>query len=56
MAPLGGEKPSCDCGCVKPGPGLNWAPGLLSDIAHDLVKDAKVLGVFPLFRVTRETP
>lgn len=29
--------------------------GFLWDIAHDLVKDAKVLGVFPLFRVTRET-
>lgn len=54
VAPLGGEKPSY--GCVRPGPGLKWVPGLLSDIAHDLVKDAKVLGVFPLFRVTRETP
>lgn len=54
MALLAGEKPSY--GCVKPGPGLNWFPGVLSDIAHDLVKDAKVLGVFPLFWVTRETP
>lgn len=41
---------------VKPGPALNCSPGLLSDVAHDLVKDGKVLGVFPLFRVTRETP
>lgn len=31
MAPRGGEKPSY--GCVKPGPGLSWFPGLLWDIA-----------------------